>query len=170
MERRPCAVVIKITPEAGTVKTGKVRVVPIHADIASDVLAYADAVRTTHRSAALLFCTQPRADSPKGYRGPAVKARERLAAWVHAWRHDGAVLRHATSANGGRRGGRSSPVCLQGIQAFHLRLQQATKAPSEITNPGMPTPATATGTAAGGATSKVKLSSCHANWPAFALI
>lgn len=38
-ERSGVGVVVKITPEAGTVKTGKVRVVPIHGDIASDVLA-----------------------------------------------------------------------------------------------------------------------------------
>jgi integrase len=101
VEERPgIGVVVKITPEAGTVKTGKVRVVPIHADIASDVLAHAHVVRATYGSAAPLFCTPPKAGSPKGYRGPAVKARERLAAWVrevavtdpdvspnHAWRH-----------------------------------------------------------------------------------
>jgi hypothetical protein len=56
--------------------------------------------RLQYGPAAPVFHTFPKTDSPPGYRGPAVKARERLAAWVrqigvtdnnvspnHAWRH-----------------------------------------------------------------------------------
>lgn len=100
VEQRPCGVVIKITPEAGTVKTGKVRVVPLHPDIGPQVYALARTVEAAYGPTSPVFHTLPKADSPPGYRGPAIKTRERLAAWVraagitdthvspnHAWRH-----------------------------------------------------------------------------------
>jgi integrase len=86
---------IKITPDAGPVKTRKVRVVPLHEHmIEQGFLEWARKQRGP------LFHHPAKADSPENYRGPAVKARERLAEWVreigvddpevsplHGWRH-----------------------------------------------------------------------------------
>lgn len=52
--------IIKITPEAGTVKTPKVRVIPFHADIGQQVLALAKLVEAGCGPAAPVFHTFPR--------------------------------------------------------------------------------------------------------------
>jgi integrase len=70
VEQRPCGAVIKITPEAGTVKTGKIRVVPLHVDVGQQVLALARMVEATYGPAAPVFQAFPKADSPPAYRGP----------------------------------------------------------------------------------------------------
>jgi integrase len=65
VERRECGVVIRITPEAGTVKTGKVRVVPVHADIADEVFAHAKTVEARYGPTAPLFHTFPATTVPR---------------------------------------------------------------------------------------------------------
>jgi len=94
--------VLRITPEAGTVKTGKARTVPIHPHLVEmGLLDYVEAVKARLGKQGPLFFRPPAKPSRNpGYRGPAVKARERLAKWVrelgvsdrgiqpnHAWRH-----------------------------------------------------------------------------------
>jgi integrase len=96
IERRACGWVMKITPEAGTVKTRKARSVPLH----GDMVLQGFAAWVEKQPPGPLFHRPAKSDSPKGYRGPAIKARERLAEWVrdlgvtdpeiqpnHAWRH-----------------------------------------------------------------------------------
>jgi integrase len=93
---------IRITPEAGTVKTGQARLVPLHDHLtAQGFLAFAKA-----KGKGPLFYQIPRAapreadDATNPRKPPYVKARERLAAWVrsigvddpelqpnHAWPH-----------------------------------------------------------------------------------
>jgi integrase len=89
--------VIRITPEAGTVKTGEVRVVPPHADLVKQGFA----AWAERQPSGPLFHHRPAKPSRNpSYRGPAVKAAERLAKWVrslgvdhpdvkpnHGWRH-----------------------------------------------------------------------------------
>jgi integrase len=104
--------VLRITPEAGTVKTGRVRVVPIHAHlIEQGLLEYVGVVKARLGPAGPLFFRPPaRPSRNPNYRGPAVKARERLAGWVrelgvddpavapnHGWRH--AFKRRAARAD-----------------------------------------------------------------------
>jgi integrase len=99
---RECGHVLRLTPEAGTIKTGKVRIVPVHSHLVELGLP-----EFTERALAALGPEGPlfyrKPDRPSrnpNYRGPAVKVRERLAAWVrglgitgpgispnHAWRH-----------------------------------------------------------------------------------
>jgi integrase len=102
VERRPYGSVLRLTPEAGTIKTGKVRIVPIHAHLFElGFPQFAEGALAALGPEAPLFYRQPdRPSRNPNYRGPAVKARERLAAWVreqgvtdpgispnHAWRH-----------------------------------------------------------------------------------
>jgi integrase len=92
--------VLRLTPDAGTIKTGRARTVPLHADLIHQ--GFSEFAQ--HALAALgqpLFFKPPEGPSRNpNYRGPAVKARERLAVWVreqgvddpgispnHAWRH-----------------------------------------------------------------------------------
>jgi integrase len=94
--------VLKVTPEAGTVKTGKARTVPVHLHLLDQGFPeFTERVMAALGPKAPLFFRPPRGLSRNpNYRGPAVKARERLAAWVreqgiddpdispnHAWRH-----------------------------------------------------------------------------------
>jgi integrase len=94
--------VLRITPEAGTVKTGKARTVPLHPHLVEmGLLDYVEAVKARLGQQAPLFYRPPtRPSRNPNYRGPAIKARERLAEWVrelgvddrgiqpnHAWRH-----------------------------------------------------------------------------------
>jgi integrase len=94
--------VLRITPDAGTVKTGKARTVPIHRHLVEmGFLEYVEAVKARSGKQGPLFFRPPAQPSRKpNYRGPAIKARERLAGWVrelgvddpgiqpnHAWRH-----------------------------------------------------------------------------------
>jgi integrase len=94
--------VLRITPEAGTVKTRKTRVVPIHAHLVEmGLLEYVEVVKARLGQQGPLFFRPPaRPSRNPNYRGPAIKARERLAEWVrdlgvddpgiqpnHAWRH-----------------------------------------------------------------------------------
>jgi integrase len=94
--------VLRITPDAGTVKTSKVRVVPIHSDLVEQgFLRFVEDVKSRLGPDAPLFYKRPTKPSRNpNYRGPASKAAERLAEWVrglgitdpgilpnHAWRH-----------------------------------------------------------------------------------
>ena len=92
---------IRITPEAGTVKTGRARVVPLHEHLVEQGLV--GFARTTGKGP--LFYNAPKqtaktSDATNPRKPRAVKAREHLAAWVrslgvddpelqpnHAWRH-----------------------------------------------------------------------------------
>lgn len=91
---------IRITPEAGTVKSGRARVVPLHDDLVEQgFLKF-----VAHHAAGPLFYrpdkTDGNSDPTKRKKPRAVQARQRLAAWVrglgindkelqpnHAWRH-----------------------------------------------------------------------------------
>jgi integrase len=106
IEQRACGHVLRITPEAGPVKTNKVRVVPIHPHLVEmGLLEYVEAVRagaSENRATVTLFHAGN--DTGRG-RGPAVYARDKLAKWVrslssrcpsladkgvqpnHGWRH-----------------------------------------------------------------------------------
>jgi len=102
IEQRACGPVLRITPDAGTVKTGKARTIPIHPHLVEmGLLDYVEAVKARLGKQGPLFFRPPaRPSRNPSYRGPAVKARERLAEWVrelgvtdpgiqpnHAWRH-----------------------------------------------------------------------------------
>jgi integrase len=102
IELRTCGPVLRITPDAGTVKTGKARTVPIHPHLVEmGLLDYVEGVKARLGKQGPLFFRPPvRPSRNPSYRGPAVKARERLAGWVrelgvtdpgiqpnHAWRH-----------------------------------------------------------------------------------
>jgi len=91
---------IKISPEAGTVKTGTARTVPLHAHVIEQ--GFLDFVKASGGGALFYNEAKPkRKDDPTNPRRPrAVKARERVAEWVreigvndpelqpnHAWRH-----------------------------------------------------------------------------------
>src|SRR5258707_79893 len=68
--------VIRITPEAGTVKTGEVRVVPLHADLVKQGFP----AWVQRQSSGPLFQRRPATTSrTPNYRVPAVKATEKLA-------------------------------------------------------------------------------------------
>jgi integrase len=98
IEQRTCGPVLRITPEAGTQKSGKVRAVPIHPHLVEmGLLDYVAAVEARLGKKGPLFYRPQTRPSRKP---PAVKARERLAEWVrglgvtdpgiqpnHAWRH-----------------------------------------------------------------------------------
>jgi integrase len=104
IEHRPCGYVLRITPEAGTVKTNKVRLIPLHPHLIElGLLDYVEAVKDQPGSikATPLFNT---GKASKG-RGPAIYTNEKLATWVrtlashcpsladedlqpnHGWRH-----------------------------------------------------------------------------------
>ena len=93
---------IKITPEAGTVKTGKPRTVPLHEHLITQ--GFIDFVRFRGDGPLFYSATSPskatKADPMNPVRPRSVKTRERLAEWVrsigvtdkairpnHAWRH-----------------------------------------------------------------------------------
>ena len=87
---------LRITPDAGSVKGGKARLVPLHADlIEQGFLKFA----AEHGEGPLFYQQSKKADAGKR-KHRAVQARQRLAAWVrglgvtdpelspiHAWRH-----------------------------------------------------------------------------------
>jgi integrase len=94
--------VLRITPEAGPVKTNKARTIPLHPHVIEQgLLDYVEAVRAEQGANAPLFNT---GKVGKG-RGPALRARDNLAKWVrslssrcasladkgiqpnHGWRH-----------------------------------------------------------------------------------
>jgi integrase len=91
---------LRLTPEAGTIKTGVTRTIPIHEHLIAQGLL--DFVRS-RGDGPLFYNSQeaPRAGDPTNPRRPrAVKTRERLALWIrnvgikdaevrpnHAWRH-----------------------------------------------------------------------------------
>lgn len=94
--------VIQITPEAGTVKTGKPRTVPLHEHLVDQ--GFPAFVRSKGDGPLFYDATSPskvtKEDATNPARPRAVKTRERLAAWVrdigitdnevrpnHAWRH-----------------------------------------------------------------------------------
>jgi integrase len=94
--------VLRLTPDAGTIKTGRARTVPLHADLVRQGFPeLAQRALAALGPEAPLFFRPPQGPSRNpNYRGPATKARERLAAWVrslgvddpgispnHAWRH-----------------------------------------------------------------------------------
>ncbi len=100
--RRVEYAVLRITPEAGTVKTNKARTIPLHPHLIDQgLLDYVEAVRVQQGANAPLFNT---GNIGKG-RGPALRARDKLAKWVrslssrcasladkgvkpnHGWRH-----------------------------------------------------------------------------------
>jgi integrase len=100
IEKRACGSVLLITPDAGTVKTGRARLVPLHPHLVEmGLLDYVAAVEARLGKLGPLFY-RPQSRPSRNYRGPAVKARHDLAAWVrqlgitdrgiqpnHAWRH-----------------------------------------------------------------------------------
>ena len=94
--------VLRLTPDAGTIKTGRARAVPLHADLVRQGFPeFAQrALAALGQDAPLFYRKPPKPSRNPNYRGPAVKARERLAVWVreqgvadpglspnHAWRH-----------------------------------------------------------------------------------
>jgi integrase len=100
IERRGPIHVIKLTPEAGTIKTSKTRTVPIHAHVIEQ--GFLEFVRS--RGKGPLFYNQVEGQSPSDPLNPkrprSVSIRQRLAEWVrkigvtdnelkpnHAWRH-----------------------------------------------------------------------------------
>src|SRR5258707_8948342 len=75
---------MRLTPDAGTIKTGRARTVPLHADLVHQGFPeFAQRALAALGRDAPLFFKPPREPSRNpNYRGPAVKARERLAARV----------------------------------------------------------------------------------------
>jgi integrase len=100
IEQRGGFFAMKLTPDAGTIKGGKPRTVPIHAHIVEQ--GFIDYVKSRGKGP-LFYTPEPErteGDVTNPRRPRAVKARERLAAWVrelgitdaeiqpnHAWRH-----------------------------------------------------------------------------------
>jgi integrase len=100
IERRGPIHVMKLTPEAGTIKTGKARTVPIHAHVIEQ--GFLEFVRS-HGNGPLFYNPiedQGSSDPLKPKRPRAVSIRNNLARWVrklgvtdkelkpnHAWRH-----------------------------------------------------------------------------------
>jgi len=98
IEQRTCGPILRITPDAGTVKTGKARAVPIHPHLVEmGLMEYVEAVKARLGPQGPLFY---RSQTRASRKHPAVRARERLAEWVrklgvtdpgiqpnHAWRH-----------------------------------------------------------------------------------
>jgi integrase len=98
IEQRTCGPVLRITPDAGTVKTDKARTVPIHPHLVEmGLLEYVEAFEARLGKRGPLFFRPP-ALPPRKH--PAIRASERLAKWVrglgvtdpgiqpnHAWRH-----------------------------------------------------------------------------------
>jgi integrase len=92
---------INITPEAGTEKTGKARLVPLHEHLIEQ--GFLDFVRSAGEGPLFYRPRRAQRGSPeptKQTKSPAAQARQRLAAWVreigiddehlspnHAWRH-----------------------------------------------------------------------------------
>jgi integrase len=96
--QRTCGPVLRITPDAGPVKSDKARTVPIHPHLVEmGLLEYVEAVGARLGKQGPLFFRPP-ARPPRKH--PAITASERLARWVrglgvtdpgiqpnHAWRH-----------------------------------------------------------------------------------
>jgi integrase len=90
---------MKISPEAGTVKTGKARVVPLHEDLIAQ--GFLEFVRASGKGPLFYTAAAVASDDPTNPKKPRyVKAREHIATWVrslkisdpelspnHAWRH-----------------------------------------------------------------------------------
>lgn len=90
---------IKISPEAGTTKTGKARVVPLHEHLIEQ--GFLDFVKASGRGPLFYTAGAVASDDPTNPKKPrSVKAREHIAVWVrslgvndpelspnHAWRH-----------------------------------------------------------------------------------
>ena len=101
LERHGSVYAIRITPEAGTVKTSAARVVPLHQDLVKQ--GFVKFVETSGNGPLFYSSSSARRetdDLTKPVRSRAVKTRERLAAWVrklgvtdpnvspnHGWRH-----------------------------------------------------------------------------------
>ena len=100
IQKRGHVPVMALTPEAGTIKTGKPRTVPLHAHLIQQ--GFLDFVRA--RGKRFLFYDPPKrkgsSDPTNPKRSRSVSVRQRLAAWVrklgvtdkelkpnHAWRH-----------------------------------------------------------------------------------
>jgi integrase len=98
IEQRTCGPVLRITPDAGPVKTDKARTVPIHPHLVErGLLEYVEAVQARLGKHGPLFFRPP-ARPPRKH--PAIRVSARLARWVrglgvtdpgiqpnHAWRH-----------------------------------------------------------------------------------
>jgi integrase len=112
IEMQACGPVLRITPDAGPVKTRKVRLVPIHSHLVEmGLLDYVEAVKARIGTQGPLFF-RPRRRPPRTAtaRGPADRMREMLGRWVrrdlgvndqgvqplHGWRHT--FLTRATRA------------------------------------------------------------------------
>jgi len=95
---RACGPALRLTPDAGTIKTGNARWVPLHPHLVEmGFLDYVDAVEARLGMRGPLFYLPPARPSRKP---PAVTAREQLGKWVrglgitdpdiqpnHGWRH-----------------------------------------------------------------------------------
>jgi integrase len=101
IEQRTCGPVLRITPDAGTVKTRKVRIVPIHGHLVEmGLLDYVAGAEARLAKQGPLFHRPPSSPRNPNSRSLAGRAHERLAKWVrglgvtdpgiqpnHAWRH-----------------------------------------------------------------------------------
>jgi integrase len=88
---------LNLTPEAGTIKGGRARRVPLHSHLVEQgLLNFAE----THGAAPLFYRPRKQQSESGERKSPAAQARQRLAAWVrslgidekglspnHAWRH-----------------------------------------------------------------------------------
>jgi integrase len=92
IEQRACGPVLRITPDAGTVKTGKARTVPIHPHLVEmGLLDYVETVKSRLGKQGPLFFRPPaRPSRNPGYRGPrGARQRGGVVAWpiaAHALR------------------------------------------------------------------------------------
>src|SRR5262249_55234644 len=83
IEQRTCGPVLPSTPDAGTVKTGKARTVPIQPHLVEmGLLDYVAAVEARLAKQGPLFHRPPSSPRNPDGRSPATRAHERLAKWV----------------------------------------------------------------------------------------
>ena len=75
---------MRLTPDAGTIKSGRARTMPLHADLVHQGFPeFAQGALAALGPEAPLFFRSPQGPSRNpNYRGPAVRVRERLAAWA----------------------------------------------------------------------------------------